>query len=204
MLEWIREGKVGMWRVEHFEITREQATMYAISCYGSYEIPPRAGRYTRLCHDQRGVVMSDTRQELWDLYTFNSLLDSARSYDDSHNNVVHINGLGLGIFSKAALDKAYCVQVVEIDSDVIDLVGSQLRSMYGDRITIINGDALEWRPRRGARYAVAWHDIWDVVSYDNYEEYKLLRRRWGHYAFAQGVWADWWMKKIVRDERGWQ
>lgn len=182
MLDWIQEGRKGPWAIEHFELTKEEAGIYAIGCYGTYEIAPRPGIYTRLVHDERGVIMSDTRQELLDLWDFKDMLKKSPGLD------VHINGLGLGIFAKEALDRQFRVEVLEIDQDVIDLVGSQLLALYPEHLAIIQGDALTWRPPKGKRYGAVWHDIWDESNLDNWPEYKLLARRWGHWARVQGAW----------------
>lgn len=193
MLDWIKEGKVGPWEIKHFEITKEQAVIYTIGCYGSYEIPPSPGMYTKLTHKKRGVIMSDTRQEMMDIYDFDEMLTRYPGLD------VHISGLGLGIFTKHALDKGYTVEVIEIDPDVIQLVGSQLLPIYNEKLTIINANALEWRPPKGKRYGVVWHDIWDDANLDNLEQYKLLMRRWGHWARVQGAWGYDWIHRIQRE-----
>lgn len=202
MLEWIQEGRRGPWAVEHFEIDKHAAALYAIGCYGSYEIPPRAGKYTRLIHDERGVVMSDTRQEMYDLYTLEEGIRIARAHPRS-TFTAHVNGLGLGIFIKHLLEECFTVEVIEIDPDVIELVGSQLLRMFPHNLTIVQADALEWRPPKNTRYGVVWHDIWDEGSLDNLPEYKLLLRRYGHYANWQGAWARDHLKREQRRENAW-
>lgn len=192
MLDWIKEGKVGDWSVEHFKISKTEAALYLISCYGSYEIPPAPGEYTRLMHKKRGLIMSDTRQELFDLYDF---IKSVKQY---RTRLIHINGLGLGIFAKAALDLGCCVQVIEIDPDVVELVGSQISPLFPDTLEIIQADALEWKPPKGLTFGVVWHDIWDVASIDNWEEYKLLMRRYGRKTSWQGAWAR---ERLLREKR---
>jgi spermidine synthase len=65
--------------------------------------------------------MSDTPVELRDLWGYE------RHVKNASGKLVHINGLGLGICTKMALDAGATVVVVELDLDVIELVGSQLK-----------------------------------------------------------------------------
>jgi len=201
MLDWIKEGKLGPWSVEHFEITREKAAIYTIGCYGTYEVPPHPGTYTRLFHEKRGVVMSDTRQEMLHLRDFDNMLD------DATIKKAHINGLGLGICTKMALDAGFRVAVVEVDPDVIELVGKQLLAMYPQGLAIYLGDALEWRPQTSKghkEYGVVWHDIWDEASDEVWDQYKLLMRRWGRATQFQGAWGRDWILRQKREERRWR
>jgi hypothetical protein len=198
MLDWIKEGKLGPWTIKHFDISKEQAAIYQISCYGSYEIAPHPGRYTGLFHEKRGIVMSDTRQEMVHLYDFTSMFDGDMS------NEIHISGLGLGVAAKLALDKGFRVEVVEIDAMVILLVGTQLQKLFPDMITIIQADALEWRPPKHKFYGAVWHDIWDEASDMNWPQYKLLMRRFGHYTKKQGAWGRDHILRQKREERDWR
>jgi predicted methyltransferase len=200
VLDWIKEGKLGPWTIDHFEITKEKAAIYTIGCYGTYEVPPYPGKYTRLVHEKRGVVMSDTRQEMIHLADFRRMLH------DATIKIAHINGLGLGICAKLALDAGFTVMVVEIDPDVIELVGKQLLAMYPTGLAIYLGDALQWRPTmgRGSKIGVVWHDIWDVADEDNWEQYKLLMRRWGRFTQFQNAWGRDWILRQKREERSWR
>lgn len=110
-----------------------------------------------------------------------------------------VNGLGLGIVAKACLEKTnkkghrlfYAVEkitVIEKSADVIHLVGPSYEK-YGDRIEIINADALEYKPPKGVRYNVVWHDIWDNICSDNWETMKVLHRKYGRICEWQGSWC---------------
>lgn len=204
MQDWLKPGRVGPWEIRNFEVDRLRAQQEALRCLldGDGEIPALAGWYTGLYHDKRGIVMSDTRWELRYLHgKFDGLLRSAQT------NLVHISGLGLGIFPKYALERGFDVEIVEIEWDVIQLTGNQLIRWFDDnhlkhqRLEIIHGDALTWNPPKGREYAVAWHDIWDEIGLDNLEDYKKLRRKWGHYAREQAAWGDDHIKRMQRDER---
>ncbi len=60
------------------------------------------------------------------------------------------------------------VTVVEIDQDVIDLVGS---AYAGDRrLAIVNADAFTYQPPKDQQYGMVWHDIWDGIRTANLEQ----------------------------------
>jgi hypothetical protein len=195
MLDWIQVGEKGPWRIEHYEITKDQAAMYAIGCYGSYEIAPHAGHYTRLMHEKYGLVMSDTRQEIVMMYSVKS-----RSADVPPG-IALINGLGLGIVSKWLLDDGWDVSVIEISQDLIDLIGVQLTEIYHERFHTICADALEWRPPKGSHYNIVFHDIWNETNLDNWEQYKMLHRRYGRLTDWQDSWGRDSLLRIKRAER---
>ena len=66
------------------------------------------------------------------------------------------------------------VTVVEIDQDVIDLVGS---TYAGDRrLAIVNADAFTYQPPEGQRYGMVWHDIWDGIRTANSNRWAPPRR----------------------------
>jgi len=185
MLDWIKTGKRGKWTIEHFDVSQDQA---ALESYRNRRIFP--GRYTRLYHEKRGVVMSDGTSEMLDLHS----LENALVYSDFTNGACHVNGLGLGIAAKMILDATKSsesiVYIVEIDPDVITLVGCQLHKMYGNRIIFLNCDALEYKPPAKSRFDIVWHDIWDELDPDNLSQARMLKRRWRKHAVWQGVWAE--------------
>jgi spermidine synthase len=111
---------------------------------------------------------------------------------------VLINGLGLGLvlYDCAIKPEVNKVTVIEIDKNIIELVGSQYQSIFGDKIEIVNADALEYIPPKGVRYDCAWHDIWDVICLDNWEEYKKLHRKYGRRCNFQ----DSWCREHLKDE----
>lgn len=170
----IPEGVAGDWRVERFTIS-EQEAVFAMLRYGRRA--PSPGTYTRLVRGQI-VVMSDTRAEIGD-HAF--MIWMARGS-------VLVNGLGLGYCVAAALAKSSVtdVTVIERSSDVISLVAPSLQD---ERLTIIQADALTWRPPKGKRYGVVWHDIWDHICEDNLPEMHTLHRRYGRRCDWQGSWC---------------
>lgn len=178
------EGSAGPWKIERFTVSKEDA-MWSSFRSSSRRIPP--GTYTRLTHQHRGVVMSDTPAERRDHIFF---VQQARGH-------VLINGLGLGMCLAAVLRKPEVerVTVIEIDADIIALVGPHFT---GDpRVQIVHADAMEWHPPAGVRYGAVWHDIWDAICSDNLPEMARLHRRYGRKA----DWQDSWGKELCRHYR---
>lgn len=101
-----------------------------------------------------------------------------------------INGLGIGMVVKAALDcpDVEHVDVVESNADVIALVGPHYES---DRCTIHHADAYEQMKAwpTGTRWTVAWHDIWLDMCTDNLPEMARLNRSYGKRTDWQGCWG---------------
>ena len=200
MLDWLKEGKVGDWSIESFEVSESDASMYNLSqMFEGYSRPVRAGKYTRLNHAKRGIVMSDTPAELSDLMMYKiSLAEMARNKPECY---VHISGLGLGITAYWALELGCNVEVVELDPDLIELVGSQLKSKFNGKLNIIQADALEWKPPKGQQYHIVWHDIWDDLNTENLIEHTLLIRRFSRRVDWQGAWVHDWLIRQRREER---
>ena len=172
----VPEGRMGPWSVERFEVSAREAALFSINRQGRCI---KAGTYTRLSHEERGVVMSDTPAEKRDHVGF---VVNAKGH-------VLINGLGLGMCLAAALRKPEVerVTVVELDADVIALVG---RHYAADaRVEIVHCDAFAYQPPKGVRYGAVWHDIWDDITSDNLPEMTRLHRKYGRRADWQGSWA---------------
>lgn len=180
----VPEGASGEFAIERYVVGEEAAKMHLLRClinhYPHRAVP--AGTYTRLVRNGGKIVMSDTPAEL----------------HDHHEPVIHarghclVNGLGLGIVAEAMLRKeeVESVTVVEVSADVIRLVGRYLEAKWGtDRLTIEHADALTFRPPKGCRFGVVWHDIWDDGCADNLPMMKTLHRRYGHKADWQGSWS---------------
>lgn len=187
----IPEGKSGDWTVERFIVTEEEIRLHNLRCsfaFGMHGREMEAGTYTKLLRGGT-LVMSDTPAERWDHY-------DAWRYAKGD---VLVNGLGLGVYTKAILEKPEVdfVTVIEISEDVVELVGKPLMEQYPDKLAIVIADALEYVPPKGAKYDYAWHDIWDNICADNLPEMQKLHRKWGRRCGGnQGSWCRW------RCERG--
>lgn len=180
-------GQLGEWSIKRFTVSATAAKFEELRASISFSSRGRAvpeGTYTELYHTQRGVVMSDTPDEISDHLGF------IRS---AHGHVL-IAGLGLGMVARACLLKpeVQSVTVIEVDADVISLVSpwlSQVAEKAGKVLTIVHADALTWKPPKGQRFNAAWYDIWDNLCGDNLKAMKTLHRRYGKRCDEQGSWG---------------
>jgi len=198
----IPEQKYKSWEVKKFTIDEEKARYFNLQCafngHGRYV---KAGTYTKLGKINEGrsdiLWMSDTPAEIND------------HYYAAMNAKGHclIAGLGLGIIVEACLrhTEVTKVTVLEIEQDVIDLVGGYLHEKWGkEKLEFIQTDALQWKPPKDAHYGMAWFDIWPVIDCGNWEEYKLLHRRYGRKADWKGSWGRDDILRMKREERYWR
>jgi hypothetical protein len=183
----VPEGRVGPWSVARFEVSEADARFgnlrAAIGGRGRGGIAP--GTYTQLRHDRRGLVMSDTPDEMRDHYP-------AVFHANGH---VLLNGLGIGMVLGGVLkvERVTRVTVVEIDPDVAALVGPHY--LADKRVEIIVVDAFGFKPPKGVRYGAVWHDIWDDLCADNLPEMTRLKRKYGRRADWQGCWGESWIRR---------
>lgn len=182
----VPEGCRGPWQIERFTISEEAAESYNLRLLWQHEGHRRVrpGAYTRLV--QRGAfdpMMSDTPSEIRGCWpVFDAL--------EKFGGRVLLNGLGLGMVVKAALllRSVEQVDVVEIDPDVIALVGPHYTT--DPRVVIHEGDALNFQWPRGTRWNVAWHDIWPTICGDNTATMGTLNRRYARRTVWQGAWEQ--------------
>lgn len=190
-------GEHGDARIEKYSISKDEAAMFVVQSTSSgYPSRLRAGDYTRLI--LRGKLqMADTFDELLDHFDF---------IDRAAGNIL-VNGLGLGVAVRAILMKpkdarVRMVTAVEIDPDVIALVGGHLIRRFGqDRLRLVQADALEYTPPRGERFDCVWHDIWPDATMDNWDEMKRLHRKYGQRCDFQDSWKRGWVKRQLRQDR---
>lgn len=184
----ISEGTLNNWSVVKFDISREESMISMIQMRGRYVTP---GTYTKLVHSKRGVIMSDTGAEQRDHYS------AVRNAKGS----CLVNGLGIGMVLHNILLKPEVtdVTVVEIDSDVIELVAHHYTK--DSRVNIVNQSAFDYKPPKGKRYDMVWHDIWDSICQDNYEEMKKLHRKYGRVCDWQGSWGRPEIERMNREDK---
>lgn len=125
------------------------------------------------------LAMSDSRDELRDHW---EAIDKARGR-------VLVNGLGLGCYLSAILTKNEVrhVDVVEVNADVITLVGPYFH--HDGRVAIRNADAFSCRWPRGSKWDCVWHDVWPSKNIDDLREHAALTRSFAGRAKWQGCWA---------------
>lgn len=181
--------ETGKWKIENFTVSDEEAEFHnmraAFSGQRGMSIKP--GTYKRLM--KNGLLwMSNTPAEVFAHY---EILRNMKF--SAPNASVLIHGLGLGMVLQAALEteNVSSVDVVEIDTDLIDMVGPFYRNMAEENKTELNilcGDALNYKFPSGKRWNFVWHDIWQDICEDNKPDMAKLRRRYGRRCDWQGVW----------------
>lgn len=171
----VPEGKKGRWEVSRFEIPERSIEAMRLAWSGR---PVTPGIYTKLTRGG-SLVMSDTPAEM----------DDHRAFIRRARGHVLINGLGLGMCVQAVLGKPSVerVTVVEIDQDVIDLVGPHYTT--DSRVGIVCCSAFDYQPPKGIRYEAIWHDIWDNICGDNLPDMKRLHRKYGRRCAWQASWC---------------
>jgi hypothetical protein len=180
----------GDWKIDIITLDEEKLGIWGGVSMEEYLMGRQVlpGTYRRLKF-QDEVWMTDTPAEIEDHEGAFKALKRHRAKS------ALITGLGLGMVVQAALRTPTMrrVSVVEIDQDVIDLVGDHYMEManeHGVVLTIINADALEYEPPGGVRFDVVWHDIWPKIGPDNLPTMRTLHRRYEKRAKWVGSWAQ--------------
>lgn len=187
----IPEGISGIWRVENFVVSDESArfeNLRAMFKPGQRTIRP--GTYQRLMHGST-CVMSNTPSEMKDHSDF------IRRAKNVGGNIL-INGLGLGMCLTAILesDKVKAVTVIEKSMEVITLIAPSFS--HDLRVDIVCADAFEYKPPKGVKYDLVWHDIWTYICADNLPEMTKLHRKYGKKTDWQGSWCKALCKRYAR------
>lgn len=186
----VPEGERGDWEITRFTLTADYLMFQNLRAlrdgYGYCE----PGAYTKLTCKGRGVVMSDTTAER----------DGHKRAVWAAKGHVLLNGLGLGMVLGAILrlPQVERVTVVELEQDVIDLVGPHYAC---DRLEIVKASAFDYQPPKAIRYGAVWHDIWDGISADNLPDMTRLKRKYGRRADWQECWGERLSRKQAREER---
>lgn len=197
----VPEGQVGDFRIEHVTVDAEdekRGRMYAANPSSGGRFV-KAGKYTML-YEKGSLWMSDTPDEIRDH------LEPIHEASRAGGNVL-INGLGIGVVTDAiaSLENVTKVTVIEKSPEVIELVGPSLLKKHGDKLEIIEADSFEYRPPKGVRYTVVWHDIWLHLCTDNLDEMAKLHRKFGRRTDWQGSWGKELLKYRRQQDRrqGW-
>ena len=172
----------GDWSVQRFEVTERAAELCNLrAAFGHSRERIVAGTYTKLCH-QGSIVMSDTPTEC---------RDHLPLYYRASGHIL-ISGLGLGVAIQACLLKLGVTQVtvIEIANEVIQLVAPHYQARFGERFEVIQADIRTWKPSKGTKYDAVWHDIWNTLCPDNWEDMKTLKRRFQFYTHWQQCWCE--------------
>lgn len=125
---------------------------------------------------------------LWMSDTSDEYRDHVVAIMEARGRVL-IHGLGLGCYLAAILTKPEVthVDVVELDPDVIALVGPYYA--HDARVRIHHGDAFTFAWPKGTRWNTVWHDIWADKCTDDLEAHGKLARKFARRCDWQGAWA---------------
>lgn len=180
MDELLPPGRSGEWGIVHFEISEVDAIRHLAktTLQGVAHRVVQPGRYMMLLQGET-IVMSNTPAEQIDHYP---PVEKAKGH-------VLINGLGIAMVLRAVLQKkeVKSVTVVELSEDVITLVAPLIDD---PRVEIVHASAYDYKPPKGRRYGMVWHDIWNTITPDNLPEMNRLKRKYQRVADWQGCWAE--------------
>ena len=184
-LSFIPDNEKGSWYVKTFHVGRGAILSQVVEAVITGRYVPE-GVYKALHHKSRGVIMSNTRDELRDIRHYRAKIAEV-------SGSVLINGLGLGICVVEALKNPNItdITVIEIEQDVIDLIAPHIKD---ERLSIIHHDCFTYKPPKDKRYQVVWHDIWDNICGDNLKEMTKLHRKYS----GRCDWQDSWAKSLCQ------
>lgn len=186
-LEYFRSevpaGRSGPWIIEKITIPERDYDPSADPRPDCFKFRP--GSYTMLRRDSE-QFMTDLYDEWWTQR--DGIAEAIKRGGD-----VLITGLGIGLVAEAMLrppeSRVNRITIVELSSDVIRLVAPYLQTRYPERIEIVEGSAFTWSPPCGARYSVAWHDIWpNPYASEVAEEIAQLEDHHRPWCEWQGFW----------------
>lgn len=189
-------GTSGNVEVRQFTVTPADAERDMIRAFFQGRHTP-AGTYTAL-HRSGYLWMSDTPDEQRDHYR------PVREAERRRATRVLVNGLGLGMVVAAMLtiESVEHIDVVDIDPDVIALVGphyEQMATTMGKTVTIHHGDAYTMTWPAGVQWDVAWSDIWPDLRLTNLGDMTRLSRRYRH----RVNWHGYWGRELLLRHRQW-
>lgn len=200
----VPEGTHGTVAVERFEIGRNDLANLREAWHGGRDALP--GTYTKLTRNGR-LWMSDTTAERRDHGSVAAEIMRAgrlseQGETDPDGARILIGGLGLGMILRVALltPGVGHVDVVEIDPDVIALVGPHYQAMadeHGVSLAIYRNDVYDVKWPVGTRWSVVWFDIWPDLCTDNLASMAKLRRSYGRRA----GWCECWGRHMLLRHR---
>ena len=147
-------------------------------------------------HDGAGPE-SKPSSELWMTNTPREIMDLTPVFERATGRVL-IHGLGLSCLVSGLLAKPKVthIDIVEIEKDVISLVGPAYEQE--SRVTIHQGNCIDYPWPPGTHWDYVWHDIWATISASNLTDpdlsesgvtYEMLHRSFGGRCTAQSSWA---------------
>lgn len=189
--KFLKKSETENFSIEKFYLSKDfvKTQKRLASFNGSYRevdsLTP--GWYVRLWDKRkREVVMSDTPMEK----------ESNTEVVENAKGRVLIGGLGLGMILLAIQKKKEVSEIIVIEKyqEIINLVGKSLP--LSNKVKIIQGDVLDF-PTSDCRlegqfgFDTIYFDIWNFISSDNWDEMKMLRRRWSRLLTKGGYINSW-------------
>lgn len=171
-------------KIEHFELSKERVerekmqAMFSGSYGEVYSLKP--GKYIKLIDKEyHDIVMSDTPMEL----------DTNREFVENAKGRILIGGLGLGLILLTVMKKPEVKEIVVVEKyqEVIDLVGKNLP--LNKKVKLLLGDIMEYPIEKG--FDTIYFDIWNNICADNWDDMKVLRRKWCR-SLNEGGWIGSW------------
>ena len=182
--------QLGEATISAFEFSRKKDPIFAMRA-AMDGVAIYDGKYIRL-NVAGTLMMSDTDMEK----------DSNRDFVREANGSVLIAGLGIGLILKNILHKLNdgtitSISIVEKSKDVIALIQPYFKD---ERIRMIHGDILEWRPSKGVKYDTIYFDIWPTICADNLKEITFLHNVFKHRLNRSNpnCWMNSWMKERLQ------
>lgn len=210
--EFMQTRRVGNARLDKYVVTPAHSAADKLKAehrvFGQGRWTP-PGEYIRLMLPRTKDQPLDEDQCVDDKW-YTMMSDTPDEAND-HAEVIHmawnwggrvlIHGLGLGCVLNAILASPDVehVDVVEVNADVIRLVGPYFQDhIDAGRLTIHHDSCLtkKWPPNTG--WTVVWHDIWSAISEHNLVDneqsewgisYATMHRKFGGRCFWQGSWG---------------
>lgn len=188
----IPEGQLNSVKVKKFTLTKERCAFQFV-----YRAP-LPGNFTALYIDGE-LWMSDTIAEIRDHLPVIDMINKTQRCN------ILIHGLGIGVVLQAAIwGNANSIDVVEINRNVIDLIGPyylDLADKHGVKLNIHHDNAYTKKWERNSKWDIVWHDIWVSISPDNLSEMTKLKRSFCRRTKWQGCWAEFDCKRVKRSWR---
>lgn len=163
-LEYLKDEKIGDWRIETVEIPEDYARMRNVFIKNPL-MKLEGGIYKKLINRIDGVVMSNTPMER---------KTHVEAINKAKGNVL-VAGLGLGMYLQNIKDKeeVTSITVIEKSKEVIELIAKYFKDCQ--KIKIINEDIFNYTP--DIKFEFAFLDIWSDISEDNLVEFDILREK---------------------------
>lgn len=190
----------GCWEITPFFINKQELIADYMRAHGDGKgrWSQGLGEFIKLhqAHDGSGPEGRPS-SELWMTNTPREIMDHTPAFERATGRVL-VHGLGLSCLISGLLAKPDVthIDIVEIEKDVISLIGPAYEQE--NRVTIHQGNCIDYPWPSGTHWDYVWHDIWATISANNLTDpdlseggitYEMLHRSFGGRCTAQDSWA---------------